>query len=235
MSSAQYSPLRSFKTAPAAQSRKWSIVVFFIAVLCLLFLLVLQCVGLVAAFRLRGEKNLVQSWCSPAFQLGYEIFDATCATTAINEEQNLGIACVNVNAGPTGGQSTWLWVTGLVLLVEIGVQIFEGIVLFTPRRFSQSVADFRDKHRYKAPVITMFFGVFVMLVLVVIGWIQMTSLPAGLDSGLLGITGTDLLGGAGKNTSCAVATYSGGLRGVLLAWTDGVFTGITGYAGNPPS
>jgi hypothetical protein len=98
------------------------------------------------------------------------------------------------------------------------------------------VADWREKHGYKAPVVTMVFGGFVMLVLVIIGWIQMTNLPTGLNSGVLGIVGSDFIDGTNntRNASCLVTTYAGGVRGTLLAWTDGIFTGIKGYDGTPP-
>jgi hypothetical protein len=220
----------------APRPRKWSTTAFCIAVLSLVFLVVLQIVGLVAAFQSRNDKVLVQSWCSPAFQLGYEAFDSVCQTFPIAQQQKLGIACVNVPSGPTGSQGTWLWMTGVILILQLGIEGFEMVVLFTPRRYSPTVANWRAKHGYKAPVVTMVFGGFVMLVLVIIGWIQMTSLPAGLNSGVLGLIGSDFIDGTTntRNASCLLTTYAGGVRGTLLAWTDGIFTGIKGYDGTPP-
>ena len=189
-----------------------------------LFLVVLQIVGAAHAISGFRQKDLAfeQIWCSPVFQLANETFNSECTYFPIIQREDLGVGCVDV----TGNQLSWLKAAGFGVTTQLIIELLESVVLFTPKRFLFSaIAKFQQHNHYKAPIVTMFIGVGVWGYLFRVGLDQITELPVDLDSGWLGMNGTEI-------ATCRIFMHSGGLRGTLIAWSDGIFGKSSWYTGD---
>jgi hypothetical protein len=186
------------------------------ATLLLVASMVLQGAGLVFAiirFLARHQSPLQTTWCSPAFQLGNQTFNADCTYFPITQYESLGIACVDV----PGNQATWLGWTAIGLFILLILELSEVMVLFLPQ-----FKTFRVRRSYRAPILTTLAGVVVWVTFIMIGFIEMKTLPPGLSETRLGIVG-------GLEGTCGFDASPGGLRGTIIAWSDGLFKGWSLY------
>ena len=198
------------------KSKKLDIFCMIISAILLVALLVLQGAGLffsISHFLQRNHLQLQTTWCSPAFQLGNETFNAECVYLPITQYETLGIACVSV----PGDQATWLGWTAFGLFMFLIFEIIEFAILFIPR-----LRNFRNKYHYRAPFITTLGSIIVWFAFIMIAWSEMKHLPEGLSESRLGIV-TELEG------ICAFDAFPGGLRGTIIAWSDGIFGGWSLY------
>jgi hypothetical protein len=62
----------------------------------------------------------------------------------------------------------------------------------------------------------------VWVAFIVVGFNQMKTLPLGLSENRLGIV-------SGMEGMCAFDAFPGGLRGTIIAWSDGIFEGWSLY------
>jgi hypothetical protein len=219
---------------PQKLGKKRTTFVFCLSHIWLLAFIILQIVGLAySLFRLLTTSEFAQSWCSPAFQIGNETYNTECTTYNITQQTDLGIACVNSPSGPAGNQKSWLGWTAATLALQLLFELGDGLILLVPimllpRSSRQRFINLRQS--YTRPILTMISGLFMLFAMVVFGWLQMSGRPKDLSGDFLGIRSI-----VGSNISdCRVDTYAGGVRGTLLAWSDGIFHGIKGYAGTPP-
>lgn len=192
------------------------ILCMIIAAILLAASMFLQGAGLVfAIIRFLGRKQfqLETTWCSPAFQLGNETFNSECTYFPITQYETLGIACVSV----PGNQATWLGWTAVGLLILLLVEFSELMILFLP-----SFKNLRKDRSYRAPIVTTLAGIVVWVAFIVVGFIQMRALPVGLSENRLGIV-------SGMEGTCAFDAFPGGLRGTIIAWSDGLFHGWSLY------
>lgn len=201
---------------PRRKSNTTDILCMIIAVILLVASMFLQGAGLVFSiirFLGRNQQNLQTTWCSPAFQLGNETFNSECTYFPITQYETLGIACVSV----PGNQATWLGWTATGLLVLLMVELSELAILFLP-----PFKKLRGNRHYRAPYVTTLAGIVVWVAFIVVGFSQMRALPLGLSESRLGIV-------SGMEGTCAFEPFPGGLRGTIIAWSDGLFGGWSLY------
>ena len=187
-----------------------------ISALLLVTAIFLQGAGLVFAiihFLGRNQLQLQTTWCSPAFQLGNRTFNAQCTYLPITQHETLGIACVSV----PGNQATWLGWTAVGVLILLIVELSELIILFLP-----PFKKFRENRGYRAPIVTTIAGIVVWVAFVAVGFTQMKTLPTGLSDNRLGIVSS-------MEGTCAFDAFPSGLRGTIIAWSDGLFGGWSLY------
>lgn len=209
------SPVEAANRAPNFPKIKdpphWVILLLYliISILCLFALLALQIIGVVKSLTAYfNQHSPDETWCSPAFQIADRVFDYHCTNYTVDQRAAFGIGCVDV---PTEDFAHWLFWTGVGLIIEIVGQMVD---LFLLIKIGRKV----DVKPYlKRPWFTMVTGLSVLLVLVVVGWYktQHQPMPTGPFVGLVTTNG-----------SCASAVYPGGLRGSIIAWSDGVFAGL---------
>jgi hypothetical protein len=193
------------------------IVCTIISALLLVAFIVIQGAGFFFAttqFFRRNQLQLQTTWCSPAFQLGNETFNAECTYLPIIQYETLGVACVSV----PGGQGTWLGWTAIGVFILLILELVEMVILFFP-----CCRQFRVKHHYRAPIATTLAGIVVWVAFIVVGFYQMKLLSPGLSEGRIGIVG-DMEG-----SMCAFDAFPGELRGTIIAWSDGIFGGWSLY------
>lgn len=187
-----------------------------IAAILLIALMFLQGAGLVFSiirFLARNQLHLQTTWCSPAFQLGNQTFNSECTYFPITQYESFGIACISV----PGNQTTWLGWTAVGLLALLIVELAEIAILFLP-----SFKKLREHRHYRAPIVTTLAGIVVWVAFIVVGFIQMRALPVGLSEKRLGVV-------SGMEGTCAFDAFPGGLRGSIIAWSDGLFGGWSLY------
>ena len=111
-----------------------------------------------------------------------------------------------------GDLEEWLLGIAIVLSVELVTQLIDIFVLW---RVPSSTTIRGIKMR--RPWGTIILGVLAWVALTIIGLIKVHNQPmlAGTNVGIVTINGGE----------CASALYSGGLRGSILAWSDGILAG----------
>lgn len=187
-----------------------------ISVLLMITLVALQVSGLffsISGFLQRNQLQLQTSWCSPAFQLGNTTVDSECTSLPITQFEGLGVACVKV----PGNQPTWLGWTSFGLVTFLILEMAEFIVLFLPR-----LRNFRRRSHYRAPFVSTLAGIIVWFAFIMVAWGQMKYLPRGLNENRLGIV-------SAMEGTCGFEVNPGGLRGTIIAWSDGMFQGWSLY------
>ena len=111
------------------------------------------------------------------------------------------------------------------LLLQIIFEFVDAIILFIPRR--RQVSDgitvakegFRDK--YRAPWVTIILAMVISICLIAVGFWQTAQMPSGFVAGRLGIVS--------DKGPCAIDMSPGGLRGIIIAWSDGFFCGLGNF------
>ena len=171
-----------------------------------LCLVSLQIVGLVFAFKQADTGPLFESWCSPAFQLGATVYDYACHSYTVTPTGN-STGCINI----PGAQLQWLAATKAILIIELLIEFVDLLILVGV----SNKWKFREVVKMRRPWCTMFFGVGVWMALIGLAIIQTKEYP---------LNGNEM--GMGNNTgvSCKSFIYAGGLRGTIIAWSDGVFS-----------
>ena len=185
------------------------LVTFGLSIVVFTILLSLQIIGLIfAGLRYFHHEPLVASWCSPAFDNGGEAFILTpeCQVFSITPTHG-GTGCIDI----PGDQASWLLWTFIALCVEIALQIVDACLMILAKR-------------WRRPWCTMSAGVIVWTTLVGIGIQRAQLLP--IPKNTVAVVFPQ------GNISCLTDLYPGGLRGSIVAWSDGVFQGLhTAYFG----
>jgi hypothetical protein len=187
------------------------LITFILSIIFLLILFSLQIVGLVyAAMRYFNHETLIASWCSPAFDIGGVAFLPSSSSGSMCQSYPItpthgGTGCI----GLPGDQETWLMWTFIALCVEVILQVADGFLMITSRKWDR-------------PWLTMTTGVIVYISLVTAGVLRTLYLPiSGHTVAIVNPQGT-----------CKTDLFEGGLRGAIVAWSDGVFQGLgTAYFG----
>jgi hypothetical protein len=192
------------------------LLVFILSVLFFIFLVALQLTGVIFAgigyHSYRGNHTLVASWCSPAFVDGSTAYlldlNGTCQGHNISQITDRGTGCVNL----LGDQPRWLKWTAIVLAVEIGFEIFDGVLMGF------------DCGWWNRPWATMLIGITVWSALIGVAAHRIKYLPMEGHTVVI----------VGEEPSCVTELYQSGLRGAVIAWTDGVFAEWNNtYFGSP--
>lgn len=174
------------------------LLVFLLSGMFLIILFVLQVIGLAYAIRRYLEHQTeLASWCSPAFVLGGTMFAADCFNSTILPTDR-GTGCVLV----PGDQVSWLQWTFTALAIEIFLELLDGMMML--------------RIYWSRPWLTIFVGIVVWSVLIAVGIARTLMLPiAGHTVAIVDDSGV----------GCKTELFEGGLRGAIIAWTDGIFEG----------
>jgi hypothetical protein len=201
----------------------WFTILLVTSSICLVALFILQVWGMVKSFseyKNRASRILEAPWCSPAFQIGQTVFDRDCKTYPIDNQENLGIGCIQL----PGNMASWLLGTGVVLVIEMFGQLFDAIMLIMVNSKTRCRGI-----KMKRPWCTMIMGVAIWGVIIGMGISQSQHqpMPTGSRVGIVQV---------GLGGSCACALYPGGLRSSIIAWSDGLFNGWGSvYSGSVPN
>jgi len=203
----------SVREGTASPPRLWMLVILLIVSwLLLLSAIILQLLGL--GYAISRIQNVIspiaKTWCCPGFQLASNsttatglIFDGSCNHNYTVTLNNQGTGCIEV----PGDQLSWLRMTVVIVTIELALQSVDLVLLIM----------FRNKvlsPLYLRPVCTMAFGAFVWTALTIIAGVQTTEYP--LISGVVAIVADGI-------QACRLELDSAGLRGEIIAWSDGVF------------
>jgi hypothetical protein len=181
--------------------------ILYTAAMLFFCLVSLQIVGLAFAFNQQGPPGpLVESWCSPAFQLGTMVYDYTCKNYTVTPTSN-STGCIQI----PGAQSQWLAATKAILIIELLIEFIDLVILVG----ASNQMKFREVVKMKRPWCTMFFGVGVWAALIGLAILQTKQYPHN---------GQEMVRANGFNITCKSSIYAGGLRGTIIAWSDGVFS-----------
>ena len=180
--------------------------VLFVAVLAL------QVLGLVQAAKAMGslsEPPLV-SWCSPLFQpFGLAAVDNNCRVHAITQSANRGIGCVEI---PGVWQQQWIIGTVVGTSLSLVCQVAD-VLLLTLVRSTKRVKG----AKLRRPWTTIFGGLVVLGVTLVCGVQYTTYIPRVMGTRVMVVMSIQ------DPTSYLGVLTPAGLRGAIIAWTDGLF------------
>ena len=209
------------------QGNKTLIFLLVVSWILLIGLVALQIIGFAFSVTrfLDAETKPQKTWCSPAFQLAVNpndtignlsparplVFDGSCDNNHTVTIYPQGIGCIGID----GDQSAWLRATVIVVALQIVLEIVDVFLLV---RFQNPTTWF-----HRRPVCTMVSGVAVWVGLTIIAGVQTKNYP--LISGVVAII-------APAQPDCRLQLNSAGLRGEIIAWSDGVFGALnTAYFG----
>ncbi|KAH0537513.1 hypothetical protein FGG08_005688 [Glutinoglossum americanum] len=186
---------------------------FYIAVLALfLFLIVfvLQVLGLKKAMDGNKADMPQVRWCSPIFQpFGLVVRDGNCNMYPIGQSSSKGIGCINI---PGYEQKQWLQGTVAGASISIVLEFVDLLILI----FVGSSTRLRGV-KMRRPWCTMFSGLTVLGVTLILGVTYASELPKGISQKIWVVVNMD------RPTIYAGSLISPGLRGSLIGWNDGLF------------
>jgi hypothetical protein len=191
----------------------WQIALLLATASSLLFALVGMQVGalVLAVTHLRDTEAPIPEkvWCSPGFQLAngntdakHLIFDGTCSKNHTVSFNSQGTGCINL----PGEQILWLQLTVAIISVQL---LLQAVDVYLLQKYQNTGSWMR-----MTPICTMAMGVTVWTALTVIAGFQSRTYP--LMSHVVAIN-------APQAVDCQIFLTSAGLRGEIIAWSDGVF------------
>jgi len=207
--------------APTWRPFRWDEwVVIVVSGLLLLGLLTLQILALRhTTLSLQGNPLLQDSYCSPAFQIGTQVYDLACNEFPITPNFR-GTGCIKV----PGDQLTWLSGVRAVLIVQLILEILDVAILILVKgttRFQGA--------RMKRPWFSIFMGIGFLCALIAVGVYQAGNSPLPSERGS---TMPVVVNGTFEKM-CSSHLTPGGLRGTIIAWSDAAFKGLgSGYSEN---
>jgi hypothetical protein len=191
-------------------------IVALVAFALLLILIALQLYGLYAAIRSRNEKDLKVQWCSPSFRdFGIALTTGNCELFSIIDDRNSGISCIEL---PAEQQREWIIGTIVALVAASACQIGDMILLKWTQNDSKRKC--RGTVRLQRPWLTMFGGVTMIVLLIAFGVFSANRLPSGVTE-LVWVYRKEPEKVVGR--VCQARLKSPGLRGTIIAYTDGLF------------
>ena len=178
----------------------------------LITIILLQSLGLARSrAALKREPPKVQ-WCSPIFQpFGVAVLDGNCNVYPVLQTFNKGMGCIKI---PGIQQMEWLKATTVGTSIAIGLQTVDVITLATVHGST--------RHRgvkMRRPWCTMIAGLVALGLFLVFGVVYSSILPAGITEKVWVIIDT------GEPSVWSAHIVTAGLRGALIGWNDGVFSG----------
>ena len=184
-----------------------------VAALLFVIVLILQLLGLAKAAQIvkaSSDPPLV-SWCSPFFQpFGVAAIDGSCNVYHISQSTHKGIGCITL---PGEWQQQWLKGTIAGVGIELCTELVDLLILSLvngKRKIFQAV-------KLKRPWATIFSGLIVLIVTLIYGVNYSLYLPPVLTDRI-----TVLMDVQGPASFTGNMT-SAGLRGAIIAWSDGLF------------
>jgi hypothetical protein len=184
-----------------------------LALIFLLWIFFLQVFGLTAAVHgRRNHEQLFVKWCSPTFRdFAIAVRTGNCKVYPIVSGEDNGIDCISI---PGEQQKLWLLLTIVGLSLAFFCQFVDILFMLSDKKKRCAGV------KLKRPWTTMFFGTAVLFILIIVGILNAEQLPTG-------ITDVIWLYRRDSDTSpgrvCQGTLSPPGLRGNIIAWTDGVF------------
>ncbi|EXL42743.1 hypothetical protein FOCG_15188 [Fusarium oxysporum f. sp. radicis-lycopersici 26381] len=182
-----------------------------------LALVILQIYGLVAAVRATGEAdiaNLTVKWCSPSFRdFAIAVATGNCEKYNVTSSSSNGIGCISL---PARQQRDWLTGTIVGLGAALVLQAVDMVLMRCARdRRCRGV-------EMQRPWFTMFGGTLMLVILVAFGVFNAARLPSGVTDAVW-IYHKEPRATVGR--VCQAKLQAPGLRGMIIGWTDAVFSG----------
>ncbi|KAH8745329.1 hypothetical protein BGZ57DRAFT_918599 [Hyaloscypha finlandica] len=176
-------------------------------------LFVLQLYGLAHAVSGRKQSGLVMKWCSPSFRdFTLAVITGTCQKFTTVSGGSNGLDCIKLPA-----EQQYLWLTGTVVLLSYATvaQVTDLALLSLTRieRFHGA--------KMRRPWLTMFGGVIVLVIIICYGVFTSRQLPAGITE-TVWVYRKEPHDAFGR--VCEVHLWNSGLRGMILGWSDGLFS-----------
>jgi hypothetical protein len=175
----------------------------------------MECLGAAMAIRYFNSDDLFVSWCSPILQpFANAIVDGDCNIYAVDDEPFKGVGCIEL---PGLMQKGWLRATAIGMPFLMVTQLVDlGILLFVTSSYRSA-----NKVKMRRPWSTMILGQLLIVFVCIYGCIHAYNLPGSITKDITIITqdGNNL-------TVCSATLAAAGLRGSIIAWTDGVFSGL---------
>ncbi|KAJ4162241.1 hypothetical protein NW765_010336 [Fusarium oxysporum] len=173
--------------------------------------------GLVAAVRATGEAdiaNLTVKWCSPSFRdFAIAVTTGNCEKYNVTSSSSNGIGCISL---PARQQRDWLTGTIVGLGAALVLQAVDMVLMRCARdRRCRGV-------EMQRPWFTMFGGTLMLVILVAFGVFNAARLPAGVTDAVW-IYHKEPRATVGR--VCQAKLQAPGLRGMIIGWTDAVFSG----------
>lgn len=191
-------------------------IVGLFAFILLLILIGLQIYGLYATIRSRNQKDLKVQWCSPSFRdFGIALTMGNCKLYPIIDDRDSGISCIEL---PAEQQQEWIIGTIISLVVALACQIGDMVLLKWTQHASKRKC--RGTVRLQRPWLTMFGGVTMLILLIAFGVFSANHLPSGVTD-LVWIYRKEPEKAVGR--VCQAELKTPGLRGTIIAYTDGLF------------
>lgn len=187
--------------------------VALLAFVLMIILLALQLTGLgfAGAGMQRTAEEMEAQWCSPVFQGGGSVI-ADCSIRDILPGENETIDCIKL---PGTDQKKWLVATVAIISVSLVAQIADAIILVYTTQ------------RGKRPWVSMFFGNMILLGIMGASIYNALHVPVDVHRGVWVFK--PLPDGGG--TVCEAKLRGPGVRGEIIAWSDG-FLGSWGVVYN---
>ncbi|KAF8247332.1 hypothetical protein K440DRAFT_661523 [Wilcoxina mikolae CBS 423.85] len=194
-----------------AQDIPWAeLLIATIALILFFVIIALQIIGLIAAVRARSVENLTVPWCSPVFNVfAFAVQDASCNLYAVEQNRNGGIACIKL---PATLQHRWSIATEVTVALSLFLQFIDfWILLCVNSKFKKL-----RQAKMKRPWFTMFFGLGVLLTVLILSILQAYMLPPGMSKDVL------VANEAETEFLCRGTLTPPGLRGSNIGWWDGL-------------
>jgi hypothetical protein len=178
-----------------------------------LMLVTLQGLGLYYSATGIHTKDITVNWCSPAFRdFAVAITTGNCQKYEVIDSSSNGIGCISL---PGSQQRDWLRGTIIALSAALFCEVADTVLMMC----TTSETNWREV-KAQRPWLTMFFGVIMLVILIVKGWGNAGSLPRGL---------TEAVWVYRKEASrtmgrvCKGKLNAPGLRGMMIGYMDGLF------------
>lgn len=185
------------------------IVILVITALILLWIIILQVIGIYSACRGLQIQPASAKWCSPVFFHQYAVLSSECTFYPITEDGPKGIGCISL---PPILQRIWLFVTVIIGGISLLFEILDLILL----NFSELLAD-GSSSKWKRPWFTMILGPMAVFVVFTLAVYQAIYQPKGITSHVL------VLADSGGNSVCEASLTPSSLRGEIISFADTLF------------
>ncbi|KAL4723509.1 hypothetical protein ACLX1H_009144 [Fusarium chlamydosporum] len=203
------------ETAPDGGLLSYSLICLAALTLALA-LVILQIYGLAAAAKAISKAetaDLTVKWCSPSFRdFAIAVTTGNCEKYKITSSSSNGIGCISL---PARQQQDWLTGTIVGLGTALVLEVLDMILMSCARgRRCRGV-------EMQRPWFTMFGGTLMLVILIAFGVFNAARLPAGVTD-IVWIYHKEPRATVGR--VCQVKLKAPGLRGMIIGWTDAVFS-----------
>lgn len=220
----QIQPMHNYQLHPSRSTGECSedykpsksgAVMVILSLLFMIGLVALQIIGLASAiYGFRDRDKIESIWCSTMFDsFALGVLDGNCHMHTVSPGATHGIGCINL---PGDVQSAWLLGTIAILAVSLMLEVMDCLIL--------ALVGSRDRWKgvkMKRPWCTMFFGLAILIFLMIYGILDTSRLPNGMSEVVWVFQKEPSFG---YETVCRGTITPAGVRGAIMGWTDGLLS-----------